>query len=332
MLENNKRISIIIPMYKVEAFIERCLMSCIHQDIDQSDYEIVVVNDGSPDRSLEIATFIASKHTNIHVFNQENQGLSSARNTGFKKAKGEYVWFVDSDDWIKEDCLQMITQLCKNRNLDILQICAADVCNNNIVRRFSYADEKNVFSGIKALVRGIPFCAPFSIYKREFLIKYNLEFYPGIFHEDNEFSPRAYSFAERVSSLNDLFYFVFQNPNSITRTVNPKKAFDCIIVLNSLHAFMKSKNMSKKESVAFHRLITGTFNAALYDTIGISQAERKRFNDELFANKHLYKHLIKSRKIIYQIEGLLMRLFPHSPIRIYQLLNMIDKRKIKRNH
>ena len=102
------KISLIVPVYNVEKYIEKCLLSCLKQDIPQSDYEIIVVNDGSPDSSLAIAERIAAAATNIIIVSQKNGGLSAARNTGLKIAKGDYIWFIDSDDTIKENCLKSI--------------------------------------------------------------------------------------------------------------------------------------------------------------------------------------------------------------------------------
>jgi len=114
-------LSIIVPVYNVEQYVEKCLLSCIRQDIAMDEYEIIVVNDGSLDRSYEIVLDYAIRYDNIWVINQVNQGLSSARNVGFQKAKGEYVWFVDSDDWIEENCLGRICSYLRD-GLDILQL------------------------------------------------------------------------------------------------------------------------------------------------------------------------------------------------------------------
>lgn len=95
------KLSIIIPVYNVELYIEKCLQSCLSQDIPYDEYEIIVVNDGSPDGSLAIAESIAKTTTNMTIISQKNGGLSAARNTGMSVAKGEYIWFVDSDDWIE---------------------------------------------------------------------------------------------------------------------------------------------------------------------------------------------------------------------------------------
>ena len=109
-------------MYKVEAFIEKCLNSCLNQDISKEEYEIVCVNDGSPDKSAEIAEHIAKSNANIRVINRPNGGLSAARNTGIDNAKGEYIFFVDSDDWIADNCLGKITSILKEEKPDGIAI------------------------------------------------------------------------------------------------------------------------------------------------------------------------------------------------------------------
>ena len=103
------KLSIVIPMYGVEKYIEKCLMSCINQDVNLGqDYEIICINAGSKDKSAEIAKQIAVDYEGVQVIDQENGGLSVARNNGLRMAKGDYVWFVDSDDWIEENCISSI--------------------------------------------------------------------------------------------------------------------------------------------------------------------------------------------------------------------------------
>lgn len=322
-------LSIIIPMYKVEAFIERCLNSCVHQDLQINEYEIICVNDGSPDRSAEIARSIAEQHKNIKVVDRENGGLSAARNTGLRNAQGKYVFFVDSDDWIKENCLSEIYRRCENQNLDMLRICAANMIDDKPIRRFSYANEDTVKEGRSLLREGIQFCAPFSIYRRGFLKDNNLWFYEGIYHEDNEFTPRAFYKAERVGAYNELLYFVYQNPNSITRSFNPKKAFDCITVINSLHNFQLKEDPGIRNS--FNYVIAGTLNAALFEAVELSKEQQKDFSDALYKIKEIYSHLVYSGQTRYEIEGVLLKLFPKFPITIYRLMNIFDMRKIKRS-
>lgn len=111
------KLSIVIPVYNVEKYVSECLDSCLEQNIDITDYEIIIVNDGSTDNSANLINLYA-KQSNIIIINQENLGLSAARNAGMKIAKGEYIWFVDSDDWIEPGILKRI--------LLAISLCAKD--------------------------------------------------------------------------------------------------------------------------------------------------------------------------------------------------------------
>ena len=102
------KLSIVVPVYNVEKYIVRCISSLISQDYD--DYEIIIVNDGTPDNSIEVLTSKISDER-ITIIHQENGGLSSARNVGMHHANGEYIWFVDSDDWVEKNCLSGFSPL-----------------------------------------------------------------------------------------------------------------------------------------------------------------------------------------------------------------------------
>lgn len=165
------KISLIIPVYNVEQYLEQCLNSCLNQDLPIDDFEIIVINDGSKDNSLSIANEFEQKYRNIKVYSQVNQGLSTARNKGLSLAKGEYVWFIDSDDWIKSQSLRKITDLCIENSLDALSISAANVIGDSIERRSNYKSN-DIFNGKDVLKMGvINVCAPFTIYKRDYLIE-----------------------------------------------------------------------------------------------------------------------------------------------------------------
>lgn len=310
-------------MYNVELYIERCLMSCLKQDISYEDYEIIVINDGSPDGSLQIVERIASQNKNIKIISQQNGGLSDARNTGLSVANGDYIWFVDADDWIKENCLGKLLEQLYTQNLEALAICAANHIEGKDVRRFSF-QENEIIKGADAMLKGkCVCCAPFTIYKREFLKKNELLFYKGIFHEDNEFTYRAYYFLERLGNTNEILYFVFQNQNSITRTFNPKKSHDRIIVGNSLSKFMK--NVDRTYYVIYHNEIGQVLNNALYDLLRAEKQITKVFSHDMYKNKHLFTHLIHSSILKYKIEGILFTLFPKKTFDVYRLMQKFNR-------
>lgn len=321
-----KKLSIIIPVYNVEKYIAQCLQSCVKQvGISHDDYEIIVVNDGSPDNSLAIVEEIAYSYLNIIIINQDNRGLSGARNTGMKHSRGEYIWFVDSDDYIQENCLIKIIQKLDNEKPDCLAICAANVVNDNIIRRQSYFNSKTI-SGIEFLKKGISPCVPFSIWRSSFLRKNNLSFFEGIFHEDSEFSPRAYYLAKKISLINDVCYFVNQNPNSITRTLNPKRSFDLInTVCVQLSKF--TSNVLPEHKILFHNLISINLNCALTYIQDCPQLYQEKLSEALFEKQFLFIHLIKSSRIKYKIEGMSFKMFPRNVMKVYNLFQLFNFRR-----
>lgn len=126
-MENNEVVvncllSIIVPVYNTEKYIENCLDSLLEQDIDKSMYEIICINDGSTDGSLPILEEYAERYDNIVLINKSNEGVSIARNLGLEKSKGRYIWFIDSDDWIARECLGVIAQEIQKYDPSVVQI------------------------------------------------------------------------------------------------------------------------------------------------------------------------------------------------------------------
>ena len=300
--------SIIVPVFNVERYIERCITSIESQDLDSGSYEVIAVNDGSTDNSLKILIELSNTYSNLRIISQENKGLSEARNTGMRSAKGDYIMFVDSDDWIQENCLNRIITVCEEDNLDLLRICAANVINGVAKRRFSLSNREGIITGRSVIGRGYFACAPFTIYKRSFLEEYNLSFYPDIFHEDNEFTPRVYYYAQRVEEIDDIIYYVYQNPNSITRTVNPKKSFDNIIVAERLLEFANDKDDDWK-NITSH-LVVRSLNGSLHDSLKIDRESKKILANELYSKRYLFRCYRTEKRLLHRIQGALFSIFP----------------------
>lgn len=315
------RLSIIIPAYNAEKFLKKCVQSCENQDISKSEYEIIIVNDGSTDSTLEIARSLEKDFDNIFVINQLNAGLSVARNEGFNAAHGDYIWFVDSDDWIRESCLSYILNLCESNSLDCLKFCAANVCESKIQVRFHLPHEKVVSAlDVLRMPQYTP-CAPFSIYRKNFLQTKHLQFYPGILHEDNEFTPRCLCEASLIMTIDKVLYYVYQNPNSITRTFNPKKATDLFLVAESLHKY--AKNKSKEIKQIFSLLIASNLNSSLKHTPFMTVAQINHLNDLFYENRYLLKHFLRSKRIKYFVEGFFYVLFPKHVVRFFGLFRKL---------
>lgn len=318
------KLSIIIPVYNVEKYIERCLHSCIKQDLPQDEYEVIVVNDGSPDRSPMIAEQIAKEYSNIKIIHRENGGLSAARNTGVSVALGEYVWFVDSDDWIEENCLKRLTDTLYNDNLDALVINGVRVINGEHRKNPPRAFTDRILTGTEFLKETVVNCAAvITVYKREILLNNNLHFMEGIYHEDAEFTPRAYYFINRIGIKNYHLYYNYLNPASITQTPNPKKGFDLIKVARSLDKFKKS--LPNNLSVCYDKYISAAVNQSLNNALQMKGEILNTYINEMNENKFLFKSMIGLSNVFLKVEGLLLWCFPRKCVSIYRFIKSIKK-------
>lgn len=304
------KLSIIIPVFNVEKYIEKCLLSCINQDISRNEYEIIIVNDGSPDNSLEIAERIANGYSNIRIISQENQGLSAARNTGLKSAQGEYVWFIDSDDYIEEDCLGRIVSALTN-NLDIFQLQYRLVYENDtpsIVPK--YCIVKGVKTGLEiTALGGLPAPAQFSIFRTKFLKENNLEFLKGVYHEDSEFKPRAVYLAQKIASDTKFCYNYLQRiSGSITSNFKLKNGLDILKVNLSLLNFVKQQKMRLRYKKCIYRIIGKNMNTLLYGIHKLNEQDKNKLIYELGLRKEMFKLMMNSGQLIYMLEGLIFTL------------------------
>ena len=224
------KFSVIVPVYNVETYLDDCLHSLQLQDY--RDYEVICVNDGSTDHSREILTAWESRMPQMRVIDRENGGLSAARNTGLEAATGDYVVFVDSDDWVKPNTLSTLAATIGNEDM----ICFACQRTDNIATDCLAKEETDGWSYYNrhALeARVVPFvCVWQRCYRRQFLLDNDLRFRKGILHEDNEFTPRACLKAKSIKVIPDVLYNYRVRPNSImtTRGIRSK---ECLILIGN---------------------------------------------------------------------------------------------------
>ena len=230
---NNVKISVIVPIYNVANYIRECLESLERQTF--SDTEVILVNDGSTDGSEEIAKVFLEKNKNFILINRENGGLSAARNTGLDAACGEYVYFLDSDDYLADDALEKLYKKAKDEKLDQLRFVAytfEDGTNDFKWTRDIANGGYKYLGDYPAVMKGVDFykrtidnndhyascCLIFT--RREVIEQNRLHFYEGILHEDELFNFQLTSLCERVALLHEpLYYRRFRN-GSITMGSN----------------------------------------------------------------------------------------------------------------
>ena len=219
------RLSIVIPVYNTGGYLAACINSCLAQDIPSYEYEIILINDGSTDDSQEIIEEYCRGYPNVRAGSQRNCGLSVARNTGLDMATGDYVWFVDSDDTIRKNCLDSLLDYAEGS--DILAF-------GPVLHRHRMSGPEYIIATKGHFQHG----APFYIFRRQFLIRNELRFYPGIYHEDSEFTPRALYYAEYLVVCTDSCYSRTVRPGSITRMADIRRAYDLIFVAGRLKDFI----------------------------------------------------------------------------------------------
>ena len=315
------QLSIIIPAYNAEKYLDECLASCYRQEMSECDYELIIINDGSTDGTLAKVQEWAGKHSNIKIISQENKGLSISRNAGVEAAQGDYLMFLDSDDQLVENSLVRILTKCRKDDLDMLRICAADVINGQSKRRFIFKDT-DIAPGRELLKGKFQVCAPFAAYKREFLIKNSLGFYPGIYHEDNFFTPVAYYLAEKVGTWNRICYLVRQTPGSITRSSNPKRSTDLLKVIELLEQF-SSEKVEARYRKHFDKQISDCLNVCFKNACGLKTDEKKKIVDLIYRQREIFRHFTHSSAMTHKIEGAFLRLFPRRMLTIYKTLNRL---------
>ncbi len=221
-------LSIIVPIYNVANYISRCIQSVINQDF--SSYELILVNDGSTDKSGEICDELALKYENITIIHKKNGGLSSARNAGLDRANGDYIMFLDSDDWIEQDCLSQFHRFFDQKpDLIMGRAWTIDDAGNK-KEKLEYTfptgmyTRRDFFSKVLCNEKSVSFCSPFYLYNREFLVKSKLRFFEGILHEDELWMPIVLLKSENIVVTDVFFYYHYTRIGSIMHSSNYQRS------------------------------------------------------------------------------------------------------------
>jgi len=317
-------LSIILTVYNKASFLPKAFESLLRQlETDGDEYEVVVVNDGSTDDSLVVIEHYASNYSRIRVVSQNNLGLSMARNNGTKAANGDYVWYVDADDVISPYSVRYICDATASRP-DVIPIYAKTE-GEEIIRNYV---PKSAQTGREVLLSGKWLaCGVFNVFRRSFLLNNNLNFFPGIYHEDSEFTPRVLYLAKKVVVVPEVLYTVIHEPNSITQVPRPKRAFDCLIVAERLKSFIESQMITDPAVLRiFYNYISSVINGALKVIVQNSAEDQVRFNKILHSKPSLLQIFFKTGVTRYIIEGYLFKLFPERYTLIYSLMKKLYQR------
>lgn len=268
MQQFDKLLSIIIPTYNQEDKIKKCLDSLLNQDI--KNYEIIVINDGSTDKTADIINEYVQKHNIISTINQENQGQGIARNTGIAKAKGKYIMFVDSDDYIEQNSISILLQQMVAKDLDLLcgNYNKVDT-NGNILKKTNVENVINYTTDIVThdnfLLNHFGFYCYVClfVFKKDLLNNLNFSFKPHIYLEDTEWLSKVICYAKRISMIDFCFYNYVQTPNSSMRAPEKleKILHDTLYVTKCLKSFKDENVRNYGTSMWFKEIIS--FNSIM---------------------------------------------------------------------
>lgn len=283
-----KRLSIIVPMYRVGPYIEKCLRSLENQDIAKDDYEIICINDGSPDKCKEIVKDLQREFTNIILLDQENQGVSIARNKGIDKASGTYILFIDPDDFVETNIFNEILKKAESANADIsFQSFNILDKNGKLTGKVNYEQFGNkIFQGTKAyfIARGDGYSDPDRmvaiLFKRQFFDKYQLRYLPEVpFLEDGEFIARILCLADRC---------IFDSHSLYWRTTRPGSAVNSKLFYTSaatngfvrsamnLRSFRASSLLSQEQKLFMNQPVVKFVILAVASTCSLSRRKDLR--------------------------------------------------------
>ena len=255
------RFSIIIPVYNVEPYLKECLDSVHNQTY--SDWEAVCVNDGSTDGSLSILENYARHDNRFKVISQPNSGLSAARNTGINATQGDYILFLDSDDWLESNTLEILHNNLDGEDLICFGGWRGDL--EDCPDAAQYPTGWDYYNACVFRDQKFPFvCVVLRCYHRSMLEANKLRFREGILHEDNHFTPRVCLACGAVKILNTSFYHYRVRPGSIMTTRSLRSRQDMIRIANDLAALFIQHNDIDHSIV--YRALTQHYQAAFIGT------------------------------------------------------------------
>lgn len=285
------KLSIIIPVYNVEQYLGDCLHSVFSTEVASDDYEVIIVNDGTPDRSMSVVHDVCEGHRNVRIVEQENQGLSAARMAGLGLAKGDYVWFVDSDDYLAPGAISQICQAISQESNYVISFPLNIVESSGSHLDYIYHD--GVFK-TKAFMYSPCFCysAVRYVIPRQLFDNQNLFFPKGLLHEDIYFCLVLSYLAKGIRVMNGLFYnYRFRN-GSIMRSIGEKNINDMVANYKLVKSF-RTDNVAKEDKAWFMHIAFCSVLLRCYDYAWASQ------------NRILFGYVVRKYRFYFVKEYLL---------------------------
>ncbi|WP_438965816.1 glycosyltransferase [Flavobacterium sp.] len=308
-------LSIIIPVYNAEKYIEKCITIIMNQDQNNLDYEVIIINDGSFDNSLAIIKKLGEKYSNIKIFSQENKGVSVARNVGIKNATGNYIWFIDADDFIEQNSFQLLEKFIVSLNFDFIHFGYNKLDKENVICNTITLNKETITNGVQILEKQEALYLWNNLFKKQLISKNNFSFLEGTINiEDFEFSVKFFNKARKGIIIPIVLYNYYENDQSTSRNKSRKNliklAEDSFTVHLSLQNYIKKKPKIITEMIV-NKSIAGFFYSLLVQPYNFSDLKKyykryeensllplKTIKNEKFSLICMFK-LINNKKLFY---------------------------------
>lgn len=315
-------ISIIVPVYNAEAYIENCITSMLNQTYD--NFELLLINDGSKDDSLSMCLKYAERDNRIKVYDKPNGGASSARNLGLKYVKGQYIVFVDIDDFLSRNYLENLYSAAKEGNYDIVQ-CNYEIVNNQYQEEKYVGFNKNDIREITKVQALNNRLYKVTLWGKIYSLKLfkNFRFKEGIIYEDDASYYIFIDRANKIAVLDETLYYYYMSSNSVMRNENEMN-MDFIDIYNERINYFKKRNNIE--------LLEGTYNRyCLVLMLAYSSCiylNKNNVNKILDIYKEIYKKVKKS-KYLRARDKIMYKIFNISPKLIGKMIGKIRKKLLK---
>lgn len=319
------KISVVIPVYNVEKYLRECVDSVLCQTY--TDYEVILVDDGSTDSGGQICDEYALKDPRIRVIHQPNGGLSAARNTGLAAAQGEYVYFLDSDDYIEAQTLEHLVSLANKEAADIVFFDGYvffDECEENdsvsfYIRKEGYSPTNGRHMLLQLLDREeYRTAVPLMLFRRSYLLENSLRFMPGIIHEDELFTFLAYNADGRVCHCHEQLYARRVRPASIMTSSGALRRYESMLRIYHTLSGLYRTGAASGEAARLYMIRTAKNVLGKYNLLenkdSVAQQHRK-FQKDVMSHKGFGDMKLKIKcsgklgNIFYRAENKLLRMF-----------------------
>lgn len=324
-------LSIIVPVYNVEKYIRSCILSLFKQGLEDNRFEVIIVNDGTTDKSMEMVEDTISQHPNIIVINQENQGLSVARNNGIAQAKGKYILFADSDDLLVDNSICPLLDKAIGYHADLVVADFIKFDDEKTFQKPSLDNKDIVFeemNGEDLLLELNPRnCFVWrTIYRKEFLVDNHINFIPNIYYEDVPFTHECYMKANRCLKTSWPIYLYRTRSGSITYTFTTKNADHFITATAKTWNLMYENKLSQKSKYRLEENVYILCSTIIYHTLHcIKDATQRKMIVDLIISRIPtlnFNHNIRQKATSFMLKHI-----PHTFINFYYIYSRVFWRR-----